>query len=106
LAAAGRLTARIAARELARNSYLLRAAIGGRSESVLAALAKLGSSVLSKPAAKGGQHVILCRRDQLSDAVGILREHGVKGAVAAEPVDYVFGDVNPLMQRLKATLKP
>jgi ATP phosphoribosyltransferase len=106
LAAAGRLTARIAARELARNSYLLRAAIGGKSESVLAALAKFGSSVLSKPASKGGQHVILCRRDQLSDAVGTLREHGVKGAVAAEPVDYVFGDVNPLMQRLKATLKP
>jgi hypothetical protein len=60
--------------------------------------------VLSKPAAKGGQHVILCRRDQLSDAVGALREYGVQGAVAAEPVDYVFGD-NPLMQRLKATLK-
>jgi len=35
-----------------------------------------------------------------------LREHGVKGAVAAEPVDYVFGGVNPLMQRLRATLKP
>ena len=76
-----------------------------KGDRVLAALTKFGCSVLSKPAAKGGQHVILCRRDQLSDAVGVLREHGVQGAVAAEPVDYVFGDVNPLMQRLKATLK-
>ena len=99
------MTARIAARELARNSYLLRAAIGRGSDRLLAALAKFDCSVLSQPAAKGGQHVILCRRDQLSDAVGALREHGVKGAVAAEPVDYVFGDVNPLMQRLRATLK-
>src|SRR5258707_10646598 len=75
LAAAGRLTARIAARELARNSYLLRAAIGGKREAALPALTKLGSSGFSKPAAKSGQHVILFPRDQLSDAVGALPEH-------------------------------
>jgi ATP phosphoribosyltransferase len=105
LAAAARLTSRIAARELARNSYLLRARIGGRGEAIVAALAKLGCSVLSQPASKNGAHVILCRRERLSDAVAQLREHGVRGSVAAEPVDYVFGEVNPLMQRLQAALK-
>ena len=102
LAAAARLTSRIAARELARNSYLLRARIGGRGEAIVAGLAKLGCSVLSQPASKNGSHVILCRRERLSDAVAHLREHGVQGSVAAEPVDYVFGEVNPLMQRLQA----
>jgi len=105
LGAAERLTARIAARELARNSYLLRAAIGARADRVLAALLRIGCSVLSEPAAKKGQHVILCRRERLSDAVALLREHGVAGSVAAEPVDYVYGEVNPLMQRLQASLK-
>jgi ATP phosphoribosyltransferase len=105
LGAAERLTARIAARELARNSYLLRAAIGAKADRVLAALRRIGCSVLSEPAAKNGQHVILCRRGRLSDAVGLLREHGVEGSVAAEPVDYVFGEVNPLMQHLQQSLK-
>jgi ATP phosphoribosyltransferase len=105
LAAAERLTARIAARELARNSYLLRAAIGRRADQVLKELAKFGGTLLSQPATKDGQHVILCRRERLSDAVASLRQHGVKGSVAAEPVDYVFSDVNPLMQRLRTALR-
>jgi len=105
LAAAERLTARIAARELARNSYLLRASIGRGSDRILAALTKVGCTLLSGPAKGDGNHVILCRRERLSDALGVLRDHGVKGAVAAEPVDYVFGAVNPLMQRLRAALK-
>src|SRR5260370_24347033 len=53
LAAAGRLTARIAARELARNSYLLRAAIGGRGDRVLAAVAEFGCPGLFQPAPQG-----------------------------------------------------
>lgn len=106
LAAAERLTVRIAARELARNSYLLRAQLGHGRDKILAALTKAGCTPLSKPADGGGNHVILCRRENLSDAVNALRESGVKGAVAAEPVDYVFGEINPLMQRLKAALKP
>ena len=103
--AAERLTARIAARELARNSYLLRAVIGEASERTLAALSKLDCSVLSHPREKNRSHVILCRRERLSDAVAQLREHGVKGSIAAEPVDYVFSEVNSLMQRLEAALK-
>jgi ATP phosphoribosyltransferase len=105
LAAAERLTLRIAARELARNSYLLRAQLGRGRDKILKALTQTGCTPLEQPADGGGNHVILCRREHLSDAVNTLRESGVKGAVAAEPVDYVFGEINPLMQRLKAALK-
>jgi ATP phosphoribosyltransferase len=105
LAAADRLTARIAGRELARNSYLLRATIATSGSKVLAALGDVGCTLLSQPPKAGGNHVILCRRERLSDALGVLRSHGVKGAVAAEPVDYVFNDINPLMQTLRARLK-
>ena len=66
---------------------------------------KVGGTVISQPGKAGGNHVILCRRERLSDALEVLRSHGVSGAVAAEPVDYVFGDVNPLMQTLRARLK-
>ena len=105
LAAGTRLTQRIAARELARNSYLLRAQIGRGRDKILTALTKVGCTFLSQPASGTGNHVILCRRERLSDALSVLRESGVKGAVAAEPVDYVFGEVNPLMQRLREALK-
>jgi ATP phosphoribosyltransferase len=104
LAAAERLTARIAARELARNSYLLRAQIARGRKSVLASLSKLGCTLISGSRA-AENHVILCRRERLSDALNGLRQSGIKGAVAAEPVDYVFGEVNPLMQRLREARK-
>jgi ATP phosphoribosyltransferase len=105
LAAAERLTARIAAREVARNSYLLRAQIVRERDKVLAGLSQVGCALISGSNQGVGNHVILCRRERLSDALNALRESGVKGAVAAEPVDYVFGEVNPLMQRLRAALK-
>jgi len=54
LAAAGALDARIAARELARNSYLLRAAIGSRSEVCARGTDEIGCSVLSQSARKAG----------------------------------------------------
>jgi len=104
LAGAERLTARIAARELARNSYLLRAHLPRNAKALMAELAPLGCSVLSPARAKDGQHTILCRRENLSGAVAALRAKGVKGALAAEPVDYVFGEDNPLMQRLTARI--
>ena len=105
LAAAERLTLRIAARELARNSYLLRAEIGRGRAKILAALTKVGATFLSRSDQGAGNHVILCRREILSDVLNALRASGVKGAVAAEPVDYVFGEVNPLMQQLRGALK-
>jgi len=105
LAAAERLTARITARELARNSYLLRATIAKGGVKVLAALGKVGCTLLSQPGKANATHVILCRRERLSDALEVLRGHGVEGAVAAEPVDYVFNDVNPLTQGLRTRLK-
>jgi ATP phosphoribosyltransferase len=105
LAAADRLTTRIAGRELARNSYLLRANIGKGSGKTIAAASKLGCTLLSQPVKSGGNHVILCRRERLSDALEVLRKNGVKGAVAAEPVDYVFNESNPLIENLRGRLK-
>jgi ATP phosphoribosyltransferase len=100
LAVAGHICARIAARELARTSYVLRATIPA-SEGLAAALGAGGFSVLRE----GGAASVLCRRDDLPRAVALLREHGVKGAIAAERVDYVFGESNPPFERLRAAVK-
>lgn len=103
LAAADRLTARIAARELARNSYVLRFALPRGGEAILASLTKTaGCKVLSK---SGGDVTMLCPRDRLSDAVAYLRGKRVESPLAAEPTDYVFSNGNPLMQALRAALK-
>ena len=100
LAAAGRICARIAARELARASYVLRATMPA-SGGLAAALDAGGFSVLRE----GGAASVLCRREDLPRAVAVLREHGVKGAIAAERVDYVFGESNPPFERLRGALK-
>ena len=55
---------------------------------------------------EGGAASVLCRREDLPRAVGLLREHGVKGVIAAERVDYVFAESNPPFARLTAALKP
>lgn len=101
LAAAGRICARISARELARTSYVLRAGVpsGG---GLAAALEERGFSVLR---GEGGMASVLCRREDLPRAVDLLRAHGVKGAIAAEHVDYVFAESNPPFARLTAALK-
>ncbi len=103
LAAADRLTARIAARELARNSYVLRFALPRGGEAILASLAKAaGCSVLSR---EGAGITMLCPRENLSVAVAHLREKRVVAPLAAEPADYVFSNGNPLMQALRTSLK-
>src|SRR5438105_10679222 len=99
LAAAGRICARIAARELARASYILRATMPS-SGALPAALDVGGFSVIRE----GGAAAVLCRREDLPRAVGLLREHGAKGAIAAERVDYVFAESNPPFARLTAAL--
>jgi hypothetical protein len=60
-----------------------------------------GFSVLRE----GDAASVLCRREDLPRAVALLREHGVKGAIAAERVDYVFAESNPPYERLVRALK-
>jgi ATP phosphoribosyltransferase len=97
-----RLTSRVAARELARHSYVLRVTLPKKGEAILAALAKSANcSVLTRA---GEEISILCPRDKLSDAMALLRGKGVANAVAAAPADYVFTGGDPLMTRLRAAL--
>jgi ATP phosphoribosyltransferase len=103
LDAAERLTARIAARELARGSYVLRLALAKGGDRILGSLSKDAGCTVVRGAA--GEVLILCPRERLSDAVGLLREKGLKSVITAEAADYVFTEANPPMQRLTAALK-
>jgi ATP phosphoribosyltransferase len=103
LEVAERFTARIAARELARGSYVVRVGLARSSNTILASLAKQAAcTVISRD---GGETSILCPRERLSDAIGLLRAKGLENAVAVEAADYVFAEANPPMQRLTAALK-
>jgi ATP phosphoribosyltransferase len=103
LDAAERLTARIAARELARGSYVLRVRLSKGAEKTLTSLSKeAGCTII--PSGRG-EALILCPRERLSDAIGLLRAKGSKSVIAAEAADYVFAEANPPMQRLSAALK-
>jgi ATP phosphoribosyltransferase len=103
LEAADRLTARIAARELARTSYLLRLTLPRSAANIVEVLEeRCGCSVLVR---NGAEHVVLCPRLRLSEAIALLREKGLNAAVAAEHADYVFGAVNELTNQLRRGLK-
>ena len=103
LAAAERLTARIAARELARTTYVLRFEPPRGIEKALAVLEKAeGCRVLTR---EKDELALLCPREALSNVVAFLRGKGVRSALAAEPADYVFTGGNPLMAKLQAALK-
>jgi len=103
LDAADRLTARIAARELARGSYQLRVALPRSAGKIVESLKKdCGCSVLLK---EGAEHVLLCPRKSLSEAMSMLRAKGVHASVAAEHADYIFAEVNQLANRLRLALK-
>jgi ATP phosphoribosyltransferase len=101
LESAGRICARIAARELARNSYLLRGAFPEPGDSIAAELTRAGFSPI---AAKDGTQSLLCHGDELTRAVALLRQHDVRGAIAAERVEYVFDEKNLPFARLTAAL--
>jgi ATP phosphoribosyltransferase len=101
LQTAGRLCARIAARELARNRYVLRAAISGNSDKLRADLAQSGVSVI---AAADGAQTLLCSREELSSVVAALRKLGTRGEITVERVEYIFGESNPPFARLTAAL--
>jgi ATP phosphoribosyltransferase len=108
LDAAERLTARIAARELARASHILRVRIGRASDAVVTQLTKsAGCSLLSRPAEgnRAGEYAILCPRNRLMDAMGVLRGRGIDEAVTVHEAEYVFANGNPLAEKLRAALK-
>jgi len=103
LAAAEQLTARIAARELARNSHILRARI--EDNRALDSLGVLGCTVMARPP-KGaaGEYAILCPRPRLMEAIAVLRAHG-EGAATVHELEYAFADSNPILERLTAALR-
>jgi ATP phosphoribosyltransferase len=94
LAAAERITARIAARDFARNSHLLR---GPFDRAAIAALEPLGCTVVGD--------AILCPRAKLMDAMAALRARRMDGTVTVNDADYAFAKDNPVMARLTAALK-
>ncbi len=105
--AAKRLLARLAARERARTSFVLRARLNGKAEPALSALAKIGLSVLSSPSKgnSGGEYSLLCPHEKLSDAITILRRRGAGGSVTAQTVDYVFETEDPLVATFEKLVK-
>ncbi|HEX3675275.1 MAG TPA: ATP phosphoribosyltransferase [Rhizomicrobium sp.] len=104
--AAKTLLARLAARERARAALVLRARLGAAPDGALAAVEKIGVSVLSRPSRgnAGGEYSLLCPREKLSEAITILRRRGAGGAVTAQTVDYVFETEDPLVAAFEAML--
>ena len=61
-----------------------------------------GCSVLLQ---NGSEHVLLCPRSRLSEAVGFLRGKGIDASAVADRADYVFAEINQLGNRLRQALK-
>jgi len=106
-ATAALLLSRLAARERARASLVLRARLGARHKPILKRLTgEVGASILSQPD-DGSTHsecAILCPRSALMPAMAILRAEGYQGAVTAEDADYVFEPNDPLLETLSSFL--
>jgi ATP phosphoribosyltransferase len=99
--AARMLLSRLAARERARASLVLRARLGDRARDVLQRLSgEVGASVLSQPdeGSTNGECAILCPRSALMGAMAILRAEGCDGAVTAQDADYVFEPNDRLLE--------
>jgi ATP phosphoribosyltransferase len=105
-AAAEALFMRLAARERAKASHVLRMRLGRDAAAILAALEKtVGAAVLSRPASGAeGEYAVLCPRPRLMEAIAALRGHAADSAVTAQNVDYVFEGGNGLYDRLLQAL--
>ena len=102
-AAAEALLARLAARERAKASHILRVRISDKIDVIAKRLAKdADTTVLSRSTA--GDFSLLCPRKRLMDAVSSLRAQGCKNGVTVEDVQYVFEDANPIFARLENAL--
>ncbi len=106
-AVAQKLLSRLAARECAKASQVLRVRLDGNPDAILAAVAEaVSASVLSRPAAGnvGGEYSLLVPRGSLMEAVGILRAGGCGEAVTAQDVDYVFETADPMLADFLAAI--
>lgn len=98
--AAIRLLTRLAARERAKASQVLRVRLDDNPDRTLQAVtAKLAASVLSRPAAGnvGGEYSLLVPRGHLMEAIGVLRAEGCTESITAQDVDYVFETEDPML---------
>ena len=108
-AAAHALLARLAARDKARSSFVLRVRLEARADALVTAMMRAAAvTVLAKPSAADvvGEFSLLCARSRLSAAVDALRAAGFDAAVTAQEVDYVFDQQDPLTSALNAALRP
>jgi hypothetical protein len=64
-----------------------------------------GCIVLSRDGNNGTGQEVLCPRERLSDAIEALRGKGIEASVVAEHADYIFGEANAVMARLRTALK-
>jgi ATP phosphoribosyltransferase len=103
--AAKRLLARLAARERAKASFVLRVRLGAKPDAALSATARIGVGVLSRPGNAGGEYSLLCPRARLAEAITILRRRGAGGSVTAQTVDYVFETEDPLVAEFEKVVK-
>lgn len=104
LTAAQALLARLAARERAKASHILRVRIANKADAITKQLERqTGATVLSRSTA--GDYSILCPRDKLMEAVAMLRGQGCKGGVTVEDVQYVFEENDAIFARLQKALQ-
>jgi hypothetical protein len=80
------LLARLAARERAKTSLILRAHL--TNSDVVKNIP--GAALLSSPPNGDGEFSIVCPKAQLMDVVSALRKHTKSGAVTAHSSDYIF----------------
>jgi ATP phosphoribosyltransferase len=103
--AATRLVTRLAARERATSSLVLRARFDGDAAGALARLSgEPRVSLLSRPAEGHGEAAFVCPRDLLMQTIAVLREEGANGAITAQDADYIFDGGEPLIARLEQML--
>ncbi|HVV65749.1 MAG TPA: hypothetical protein VHC42_09780, partial [Rhizomicrobium sp.] len=100
-AAARMLLGRLAARERAKASHVVRVRLA--TGAALEGFAAAGVTILSHPAEGAGEYTLLCPRERLMEAAEILRAEA--GYVATvNDVDYVFDGGDPLSLKLDSAL--
>jgi len=100
--AAKGLLARLAARERAKTSLILRAHLTNGAEIVKS---MPGVSLLSAPTSGDGEFAIVCPKTNLMDAVAVLRKHAKSGAITAHATDYIFEANDPLVAAFEKAIR-
>jgi len=94
------MLSRIAARERAKASHVLRVHLDASADKAIAAS---GLSILSRPADASGESALLCPREKLTDMMDSLRARGAS-TMTVQDVEYVFDDAEPLATKLFSAL--